>query len=495
MDQCEPTFISRGKNMLLDPQKDADLLSRIEAALNEPYLIAHLGKLERESAEGRLAVENAVFRRYNQAAEYAVPWVNRAAPLAGSRMVEIGCGPGSSTAAFARLAEWMDGYDIEPASVEGARIRARLLGLTNVACHAVAPDRLLSEIRRRHGKGQVDLVLLYAVLEHCTPAECLETIRTSWDLLRPGGHLVVIETPNRFGYMDVHTTFLPFFHLLPDHIALRYYHRTQRRRVLTTLDDAARRSEREAELARIRLGTGISFHEFQIALGIDDLGAVLVADGYEPEMLAWFPITLEERLLQTFFLARDVPAPIGFARFVLNVILRKPTGALPTEPLIPLASRTEFLVNYADVKVDSPMQRARSLQEFERLEKVEWVISGSDADSLAPANQVSIAHGVDHLRLQASGHDPYLYLPPLDAPLPRAIMKIDIDAPSHSILQVFHTTREQHDYAEERSIRMPIYRGRNLLLVELPAGVTGRLRLDPGEMPGEYRVYRIELRR
>jgi 2-polyprenyl-3-methyl-5-hydroxy-6-metoxy-1,4-benzoquinol methylase len=480
--------------MLLDPQKDASLIGRIEAALNEPYLIAHLGELERESAEGRLAVENAVFRRYNQAIQYAVPWVNRTAPLAGSRVVEIGCGPGSSTAAFAQLAGQVDGYDIEPAAVAGARIRARMLGLTNVACHAVAPDQLLSEIYRRHGEGRVDLVLLYAVLEHCTAVECLETIQTSWDLLRPGGHLVVIETPNRFGYMDVHTTFLPFFHLLPGPIALRYYRRTQRQRVIKTLDAAAGISEREAELARIRLGTGISFHEFQIALGIDDLGAVLAADGYEPEMLAWFPIPLEERLLQTFFLARDVPAPIGFARFVLNVILRKPDGVLPTEPLIPLSSRRALLVNYAHAKTDLPVRQAQLLEEFARLGKTEWVIAGSDTDLLVPANQVSIARGVDHLRLQATGHDPYLYLPPLDAPLQRAIMRIDIDAPGHSILQVFHATSEQPDYAEERSTCVPIYRGRNTVLVELPAGVVGRLRLDPGEMPGEYRLHRIELR-
>lgn len=480
--------------MLLDPQKDASLIGRIEAALNEPYLVAHLGKLERESAEGRLAIENAVFRRYNQATEYAVPWVNRAAPLAGSRVVEIGCGPGSSTAAFARLAGQVDGYDIEPAAVEGARIRARMLRLTNVSCHAVAPDQLLSEICRRHGEGQVDLVLLYAVLEHCTTVECLETIQTSWDLLRPGGHLVVIETPNRFGYMDVHTTFLPFFHLLPGPIALRYYRRTQRQRVIKTLDAAARISGQEAELARIRLGTGISFHEFQIALGIEDLGAVLAADGYEPEMLAWFPITLEERLLQTFFLARDVPAPIGFARFILNVILRKPDGALPTEPLIPLSSRAEFLVNYAHMKVDLPVQQAQLLQKFERLGKAEWVISGSDADLLAPANQINIAHGDDHIRLQSTGNDPYLYLPPLDAPLQRAIVKIDINAPGHSILQVFYATSDQLDYAEERSVCVPFYRGRNILLVELPPGVTGRLRIDPGEIPGEYRIYRIEVR-
>ena len=140
------------------------------------------------------------------------------------------------------------------------------------------------------------------------------------------------------------------------------------------------------------------------------------------------------------------------------------------------------------------MQRARLLQEFEHLGKTEWVISGNDADLLVPTNQVSITPEVDFLRLQADGYDPYLYLPPLDAPLPRAIMRIDIDASGHSILQVFYTTSEQCDYAEERSIRVPIYRGRNLLLVELPAGVAGRLRLDPGEIPGEYRIYWIELR-
>ena len=401
---------------------------------------------------------------------------------------------GSSTAAFARLAGQVHGYDIEPSYVEGARIRARILGLTNVSCHAVTPSQLLNEIRRRHGEGKVDLVLLYAVLEHCTPAECLETIRTSWDLLRPGGHLVVIETPNRFGYMDVHTTFLPFFHLLPGPIALRYYRRTQRQRVIKTLEAAARLSEQEAELARIRLGTGISFHDFQIALGIEDLSPLLAADGYEPEMLAWFPITLEERLLQTFFLARDVPAPIGFARFVLNVILRKPAGALPAEPLIPLASRTEFLVNYADIKVDPPAQQARLLQEFDHLGKAELIISERDADLLIPANQVGITHGDDHIRLELTGNDPYLYLSPLDASLQRAVMKIDIDAPGHSILQIFYVTSDHSDYAEERSVRVPIYRGRNKLLVELPPGVAGRLRLDPGEIPGEYRLYRIELR-
>lgn len=480
--------------MLLDPQKNAGALSQLKAALNEAYLETHLEHLDPESAESQLAIENEVFRRYNQATQYAVPWVNRVAPLADSRIVEIGCGSGSSTAAFARLAKQVCGYDIDPSYVAGARTRAQMLGLMNVSCHAVNPGQLLSEVRRCHGEDKVDLVLLYAVLEHCTTVECLETIQTGWDLLRPGGHLVVIETPNRLGYMDVHTTFLPFFHMLPGPIALRYYRYAQRQRVIKTLDAALHISEQEGELARIRLGTGISFHDFQIALGIEDLGTVLAADGYEPEMLEWFPITLEERLLQTFFLARDVSAPIGFARFVLNVILRKPVGAIPAEPLIPLASRTEFLVNYAHMKVDLPMQQTRLLQEFDRIGKAELVITKSDSDLLMPANQTTLAQGDDHIRLQSTGNDPYLYLLPLHAPLRKAIMKIEIAVPGHSILQVFYATSDAPDYAEDRSARLPSYRGRNTLFVELPPSVAGRLRIDPGEMPGEYRIYHIEVR-
>ena len=53
--------------MILDPQKDATLIAQLEAAFNEVFLDAHLIKLDRESAEGRLAIENTVFRRYNQA--------------------------------------------------------------------------------------------------------------------------------------------------------------------------------------------------------------------------------------------------------------------------------------------------------------------------------------------------------------------------------------------------------------------------------------------
>ena len=145
------------------------------------------------------------------------------------------------------------------------------------------------------------------------------------------------------------------------------------------------------------------------------------------------------------------------------------------------------------MKVDLPMQQIRLLQEFDRVGETTLVITENDYDLLIPANQTTLAQGDNHIRLQSTGNDPYIYLLPLHAPLQKAIMKIEIAVPGHSILQVFYATSDAPDYAEDRSVRLPSYRGRNTLFVELPPGVAGRLRIDPGEMPGEYRIYHLSL--
>lgn len=66
-----------------------------------------------------------------------------------------------------------------------------------------------------------DMVLVNAVLEHIPqPREAY--IREIWRVLRPGGHLIVNETPNRYLPKDVHTTGLWFIPWLPSGIAHAY---------------------------------------------------------------------------------------------------------------------------------------------------------------------------------------------------------------------------------------------------------------------------------
>jgi hypothetical protein len=52
-------------------------------------------------------------------------------------------------------------------------------------------------------------------------------------------------------------------------------------------------------------------------------------------MTNWFPPTLEDKLLVTYFVEKELTQDVGFARSVLNFIFKKPDGGLATaRPLV-----------------------------------------------------------------------------------------------------------------------------------------------------------------
>ena len=59
------------------------------------------------------------------------------------------------------------------------------------------PGRRRSWTRSRARRGEVDVFLLYAVLEHLTVAERLAVLRLAREVVKPDGAIVVCETPNR----------------------------------------------------------------------------------------------------------------------------------------------------------------------------------------------------------------------------------------------------------------------------------------------------------
>ena len=78
----------------------------------------------------------------------------------------------------------------------------------------------VSEIRQVFGGRRFDLVIFLASLEHMTLEERIEVIGSTWEMLLPQGLWCLVETPNRLWYFDQHTSRLPFFHWLPDDLAL-----------------------------------------------------------------------------------------------------------------------------------------------------------------------------------------------------------------------------------------------------------------------------------
>jgi len=75
------------------------------------------------------------------------------------------------------------------------------------------------------------------------------------------------------------------------------------------------------------------------------------------------------------------------------------------------------------------------------------------------------------------------------------VMLIDITPPANTELQVFYTTSNSSDFSEDRSYRFCLIEGRNEVYVSLkdqPLG--GKLRIDPGMLPGDYLLHRLEIR-
>jgi S-adenosylmethionine-dependent methyltransferase len=268
--------------------------------------------------------------RFDNCRQWFMPWLRRQLDLNGSRVVEIGCGTGSTTAALALDAMEVEAYDIAGDSVEAARRRLQIMGLTNVRFCEHAPELLLAKIREQHLPQTVDCFVLFAVLEHQLVSERLATLETCWDRLRPGGLLVVADTPNRLGWHDFHSSWLPFFDALPDDLALRYADRSPREDFRDAIAAARARSDIDAQVALARLGRGVSYHEFELALG--DVEPLIVGDGFDPEPLSFFGVSLETRLLFTYVKHKRLRVAPAFVRNSIEIILKKPEAGAPDFP-------------------------------------------------------------------------------------------------------------------------------------------------------------------
>ncbi len=292
--------------------------SRLTGALKEHYFAGRVAADYLDTDAGITNLEDHIGRRYELAARYVVPWLQRSGDLSRSVVIEVGSGTGSCTLALAQSARHVECYEIHPGSVRVAQERLRFWGIDNVSVHARAFDEA------RVGLGPlVDAVVLYAALEHMTHDECLTVLRLGWQVLRPGGRLVIAETPNRFSMIDEHTSWLPFFSQLPRQIQVLYASRSPREEFRWAMDRAAESGSESAIEAMTRWGSGISFHEFELALG-DDIHEKIVLDGYEPEITSIFQVTPIDLTLQSIFERFDVRAHRAFTRRHLYLVAVKP---------------------------------------------------------------------------------------------------------------------------------------------------------------------------
>jgi 2-polyprenyl-3-methyl-5-hydroxy-6-metoxy-1,4-benzoquinol methylase len=272
---------------------------------------------------------NSWEQRRRRAGRYLIPWIEQTVPLRGRTVLEYGCGNAAVSCAFAQRAEQVLGLDIDGDAIELGRARARELGLKNVRLELHSLEAIAAAASAH--QGQVDVFLLYAVLEHMTVAERLAVLRLAREVVKPDGAIVVCETPNRLIYFDHHTAQMPFFHLLPDELALEYFARSGRDQFTSAIRSAAQAGSGGALDAIVRWGRGVSFHEFEVAFG--DLARHVIASSYDPILFPERPIQPDEVVLSRY-LARLRPdlAP-AWSRYWLDVIL-SPTEITRRDPFL-----------------------------------------------------------------------------------------------------------------------------------------------------------------
>ena len=255
--------------------------------------------------------------RRRRAAEFLIPWIEQTVPLAGKTVLEYGCGHGAVSCAVAARAERHIGLDIDAAAIAEGRERLAAAGVANATLEHHELDAILAAVAAH--RGEVDVFLLYAVLEHMTTAERLAILRLAREVVKPDGAIVVCETPNRLISFDHHTARMPYLHMLDADLALEYYRHSERREFTDAIDAACAQGREQGLEALTRWGRGVSFHEFEVVFG--DLSRHVIGSSYDPLLFGERPVHADDVSLARY-LGRLRPdlAPC-WSRYWLDVIL------------------------------------------------------------------------------------------------------------------------------------------------------------------------------
>ncbi len=137
-------------------------------------------------------------------------------------VLEVGCSFGHITEylaeqpAVARIVS----FDTDPAFVAIVRTKVDEMRLTKVRDVA----HLGNDATRRlpWADGAFDLVLAVGVVEHLPVRNRRAQVDEYYRVLAPGGHIAVLDTPNRWFPLETHSVGLPLVQWLPPRLAWRY---------------------------------------------------------------------------------------------------------------------------------------------------------------------------------------------------------------------------------------------------------------------------------
>jgi SAM-dependent methyltransferase len=242
--------------------------------------------------------------------------------LRSRRVLDFGCGSGASTMILARLFAETDfvGLDIDVPALGIAEARRAHYGLANVGFETLpSPTELPASL------GDFDVVVFSAVFEHMLAGERRAMIPKVFSALRPGGLLLVGETPHRFSPIETHTTGgTPLLNYLPRSLALRVARRSPKVWPGATWEELLR--------AGIRGGSPGEFMRILRRAGCDDarLAESFAHPDVRDEFDLWYEISRVNELpglkarLRTAFRALKRATGVSFTPYLAFAVERRP---------------------------------------------------------------------------------------------------------------------------------------------------------------------------
>ncbi len=146
----------------------------------------------------------------------------RALGAGGLSVLEVGCSFGHITECLAEEPEVAELYtfDTDPAFVAITRAKVEELGLK--AVREVAAFTNEETCRLPYADARFDLVLAIGVVEHLPARTRRAQVDEYYRVLASGGHIAILDTPNRSFPLETHSVGLPFIQWLPPRLAYRY---------------------------------------------------------------------------------------------------------------------------------------------------------------------------------------------------------------------------------------------------------------------------------
>jgi SAM-dependent methyltransferase len=137
-------------------------------------------------------------------------------------VLEVGCSFGHITEYLndQSLVATIDSFDVDPDFVEMARVKVEDLRLAKVRRLLHLTDE--ETTRLPFADGSFDLVLAIGIVEHLAPEGRSRHVNEWWRVVAPGGHLLVLDTPNRAFPVETHSVGLPAIQWLPPRLAFAY---------------------------------------------------------------------------------------------------------------------------------------------------------------------------------------------------------------------------------------------------------------------------------